>query len=117
MKLERKREKKSIMGKEKNADYHHRHHHHLSPCDRIFNDPSFFSTDDLPQHDKALVHVWQNDRGYLFNVIRAKLTAYRARKNSGEIYNQDLNGFNNEGLLVVQDASKRKVSPFCNDCT
>ena len=116
MKLERKREKKALWEKQKTLIiiiviiiiY-------LRVT--IFNDPSFFSTDDLPQHDKALVHVWQNDRGYLFNVIRAKLTAYKARKNSGEIYNQDLNGFNNEGLLVVQDASKRKVSPFCNDCT
>ena len=68
---------------------------------------SFF-TEELPRYDRAVTHVWQNDRGYLFNAIRAKLTAYR--KKDGNIYNKDLPGASNEGLLVEQDGNNVTVS-------
>ncbi|KAH3828460.1 hypothetical protein DPMN_130433 [Dreissena polymorpha] len=68
----------------------------------------YTSEDDLPRYDKAVTHVWQNDRGYLFNVIRAKMTSYGKRKSHDTIYNKDLPGSGNEGLLMVQDSGERK---------
>ena len=53
--------------------------------------------------------MWQNDRGYLFNAIRAKLKAYK-NKDQGTIYNRDLPGPGNEGLLLVDDVTLKKVS-------
>ena len=73
--------------------------------------PFSFLLDDIPSHDKAVSHVWQNDRGYLFNVIRAKLKAYKHR-DQGSIYNKDLPGPGNEGLLLVDDMLTRKVGNF-----
>lgn len=67
----------------------------------------FFASEDLPRYDKAVAHVWRNDRGYLFNAIRAKLSAYR--KKDETVYNKDLSGSGNEGLIVVQDGDERKV--------
>ena len=67
--------------------------------------------DDAPAHDKSVTHVWQNDRGYLFNAIRAKLKAYKS-KEQGTIYNRDLPGHANEGLLLLDDIGLRKVSHF-----
>ena len=68
----------------------------------------FIVPDTIPQHDKTLTHVWQNDRGYLFNVIRSKLKSYRQGKDG--IYNRDTPGVNNEGLLLLQDGAQTKVS-------
>ena len=58
-----------------------------------------------------MTHVWQNDRGYLFNAIRAKLKAYKS-KEQGTIYNRDLPGHANEGLLLLDDIGLRKVGHF-----
>ncbi|XP_052760259.1 uncharacterized protein LOC128203048 isoform X2 [Mya arenaria] len=71
------------------------------------DEQAYKSQDDLPRYDKAVAHVWQNDRGYLFNAIRAKMTAYGKRKPE-TIYNKELPGTGNEGLLVVQDGGERK---------
>ncbi|XP_053379446.1 uncharacterized protein LOC123526851 [Mercenaria mercenaria] len=69
---------------------------------------TYGSTEELPRYDRAVTHVWQNDRGYLFNAIRAKLTAYR--KKDGNINNKELPGADGEGLMVVQDGATRKGS-------
>ncbi|XP_060073759.1 uncharacterized protein LOC132553528 [Ylistrum balloti] len=53
--------------------------------------------DDFPEHDPALKEVWQKDRNYLFNLVRAKLRGYRKRRES------DTPGLNNEGLMVVNE--------------
>lgn len=55
------------------------------------------STEELPRYDKTVSHVWQNDRGYLFNAIRAKLSAYRKKETEGQ------KGAQNDKVMVVQD--------------
>ncbi|XP_033763870.1 uncharacterized protein LOC117345042 isoform X2 [Pecten maximus] len=57
--------------------------------------------EDFPEHDPALKEVWQKDRNYLFNLVRAKLRGYRKRRESD--VNVDNPGPNNEGLMVVNE--------------
>ncbi|XP_021353188.1 uncharacterized protein LOC110450192 isoform X1 [Mizuhopecten yessoensis] len=57
--------------------------------------------DDFPEHDPALKEVWQKDRNYLFNLVRAKLRGYRKRRESD--VSGDIPGPNNEGLMVVNE--------------
>ncbi|KAL3861477.1 hypothetical protein ACJMK2_007510 [Sinanodonta woodiana] len=54
-----------------------------------------------PTHDRAVTQVWQNDRGYLFNVIRSKLKAYRKRKEESAIAGLTTNV--GENMLVIND--------------
>ncbi|KAK3581868.1 hypothetical protein CHS0354_000284 [Potamilus streckersoni] len=54
-----------------------------------------------PTHDRAVTHVWQNDRGYLFNVIRSKLKAYKKRKEESVVKGVTTNV--GENLLVIDD--------------
>ncbi|XP_069122922.1 uncharacterized protein [Argopecten irradians] len=57
--------------------------------------------EDFPEHDPALKEVWQKDRNYLFNLVRAKLRGYRKRRESDA--SVETPGPNNEGLMVVNE--------------
>lgn len=53
-----------------------------------------------PQHDETLKQVWEKDKNYLFNVVRAKLSSY---KQNNDITNKDINGYKGDGLHIVVD--------------
>jgi hypothetical protein len=54
-----------------------------------------------PQHDDTLKQVWEKDKNYLFNVVRAKLNS--GKQNTNGIMNKDINGFQGDGLHIVTD--------------
>ncbi|KAL4220967.1 hypothetical protein ACF0H5_019233 [Mactra antiquata] len=62
-------------------------------------------SEELPRYDKAVSHVWQNDRGYLFNAIRAKLSAYRRKDESSK-------DSSTERMMVVQDGAVSAVGYY-----
>ncbi|KAK3104928.1 hypothetical protein FSP39_013362 [Pinctada imbricata] len=76
-----------------------------------------FPRNDLPDIDPALKHVWQQDKNYLLNMVRAKLRRSRKRNDSEPFTNQPLPGPNNEGLIVMADqpevTSTRKKQKIC----
>lgn len=60
-----------------------------------------FPIDDFPEHDPALKEVWQKDRNYLFNLVRAKLRGYRKRRENDSI--GDIPVPNDEAVIVVNE--------------
>ena len=56
-------------------------------------------SNDFPEHDPALKHVWQQDKNYLLNMVRAKLRRSRKRNDSDPSKSQPING----GVIMLTD--------------
>ncbi|XP_071109661.1 uncharacterized protein [Haliotis cracherodii] len=60
--------------------------------------------DVTPKHDPSVSYLWGKDKGYLFQVIRAKLRKGRRSRGEGTLYDREVSRLEGGGsLLLIHD--------------
>ncbi|XP_067658529.1 uncharacterized protein [Haliotis asinina] len=73
-------------------------------------------SDVTPKHDPSVSYLWGKDKGYLFQMIRAKLRKGKRGRGEGMLYDREVCRSEGEGsLLVIHDDDNtfcRKLGPL-----